>query len=235
MGHRIYLDTHMIDYLWDHRSLIWESKAGSLRRARVKDSSSQIKEYEALEAFPEVCYFNDWRLVVGERVIDELRRVGNRHRRESLLEYASQLDALTAVDPDDLEDQMDGGEEEISPDPCPAHPPQLTLPGFEDCYCLLEHAYCRYDLTQQLIERLPSSDRPLVREAIELSCDVFLTTDAQLLKRGEDLERAQKIRIRSITGLLNETIGPGGCCTRHPPTYYPDVLLYTGMMPGNHY
>lgn len=240
MPHRIYLDTHMIDYLWDHRALIWENKPGSLLRVRVRDASPQIEEYEALEGLPEICYFSDWRLVVGERVIAELLRIRNGRRRQSLLDYAVQLAGLSCLDLQEQEEASEDHEGETSLDRCPAHPSQLVFPGFEDCYCSLEHTAeeavrLGHGSTEKLVEDLPASDRPLVAEAIELGCDVFLTTDARLVRRGHALEGARSIRIRTLTGLLEEALGPDGCCTRTAPRYYPDLLLYTGMMPGNPY
>jgi hypothetical protein len=231
MKHRIYLDSHFVDYLWDHRGYIWEEDTTSLERALDMDESSQGDEYLALAGFPEMCWFNGWRITIGNHVLRELEQIPDRVRRESLLRYAGQLRTLdcSGLDGEGEEESQSrvqsGGE--------PVHPLQLSFPGFE------REQYRGPKLThfplsiREALSRLPAHDLPLVEEAAELGCDVFLTTDDQLLTRGRPLEYWLNLRIRKLTEFIAEEGSRGRIKGSREAHLLPDLLLYAGMIPGN--
>lgn len=229
MRHLIYLDAHFIDYLWDFRDYIWEGHRRSLRNAIRKDRSLQAREYEALAGFPDACWMNHWHLVVGQRAYRELKRIRLRSRRKDLLDYATQLVHLTGMD-------LCGTGE------CTPHyyrrkwrtlaargpnPLQMSLPGLERPSSRPATTEKHPVLTRIGLEALPVKDRPLVEDALLLGCDVFLTTDRQLLRHRRVLESQPGFRIRRLTEFLNEEDGEPSDLT-----VWPDLLLYTGLMPG---
>lgn len=232
MRHRIYLDSHFVDYLWDQRGYIWEEDTASLERALDMDESSQGNEYLALAWFPEMCWFNGWRITIGSHVLRELEQIPDTVRRESLLRYAEQLRTLDCSgldgegEEEESQSRVQGGSERV-------HPLQFSFPGFER-----EH-YREPELTdfplsiRQALSRLPAHDLPLVEEAAELGCDVFLTTDDQLLTRGHPLEYWLGLRIRKLTEFIAEEASRGRIKELEEAHLLPDLLLYAGMIPGN--
>ena len=230
MRHRIYLDTHFIDYLWDHRDNIWNGDDYSLKVSAEADRSLQQEEYELLGNFPELCWFNDWRIIIGDWVLEELSRIPNVGRRQNLLGYAEQLQGLSLMGLDP-EDDDEFSETTLEVPNRGQHPLQLGLPRFSpnDCH---DRVPINFPLSaREAMKLLPASDRPLVEEAQELGCDVLLTTDRQLLNVGEKIEYWLRLRIRRLTEFVDEEaysnlLHPTG--TLQP---WPDLRWYTGMIP----
>jgi hypothetical protein len=233
MKHLIYLDAHFVDYLWDHRDYIWEGAEDSLTAAARADRSNQVEEYEALSGFPEACWLNHWHLIIGRRVLKELRQIRDRSRRQVLLDYAGQILALPGLGLCEDED-------------CRPHyyrrwatarrvrrsnSLQLVLPNFEVALGSPTNSRHSQWSRRPALAHLPDKDQPLVEEAILLGCDVLLTTDGPLLKQGKRLESQLGIRVRRLTEFLDED-------NSEEPTVmngWADLLLYTGLIPGNRY
>lgn len=226
MKHLIYLDAHFIDYLWDHQKYIWEGDENSLNQAATTDQSTQLEEYEALEGLPEICWVNHWHLIVGECVLDELERISDKSRRKALKGYAEQIMALSGLGLCSDDDYMPtyfnspNNVEQI-------HPLQLLLPVFKVMKLPSPGTFSQ--VLKQARTLLPTKDMPLVEEALSLGCDIFLTTDSRLLKRGKTLESLLGLRIRRLTEFLSEEKGP----SQTHVVVWPDLLLYTGLIPNN--
>ncbi len=193
MEYRIYLDTHFIDYLLDHKELVWEGNHSSIEKVVKKDRSRQINEYLTLQVFPLLCWLNNWHLVVGDCVLNELNKIKDRARKKALIDYVEQLQALAGLRLDyDVDDIINEGLDQQTTEESQLS--QSLLPGFIDVPRLLDKG----------LTLLPSKDRPLVREAVSLSCDLFLTTDSKLLNYGQDAEQYLRLRIRKPTEFLFE-------------------------------
>jgi len=110
---------------------------------------------------------------------------------------------------------------------------QLSFPGFEREQCRGPELTDFPLSIRQALSRLPAHDLPLVEEAAELGCDVFLTTDDQLLTRGRPLEYWLSLRIRKLTEFIAEEGSRGRIKGSGEAHLLPDLLLYAGMIPGN--
>jgi len=95
--HKIYVDTHFVDYLWNHRLAIWEENQTSLEQAGVADRSKQVEEYELVRELPLLVWLNEWEVVIGDKVLCELSKVSHVRRRSALVGYAKQIRRLDQV------------------------------------------------------------------------------------------------------------------------------------------
>lgn len=230
MRHRIYLDTHFIDYLWDHQDNIWKGDECSLKVSAESDSSPQKEEYELLGNFPEMCWFSDWRIIIGDRVLEELTQIPNTERRQNLLRYAERLQGLSlmGLDPEADVELLESTPETLDRVP---HPLQLLLPGFNLTDFQADVPEDFPLSVKAAMARLPAKDRSLVEEAEQLACDVLLTTDRQLLNSGKNLEYWHGLRIRRLTEFVDEEPVSNLLYVLGNGQLWPDLLWCTGMIP----
>lgn len=210
--HKIYLDTHFIDYLWDHRAAIWEDDERSLRAARERDTSEQVEEYELLREFPMLAYWNEWFVTVGEEVFRQLEAIPDESRRENLLQYAEQIASMSTLSSE---------EPTASPGIHPERLDAAYLNASIDCF--------------------PRSDRAIIREAILRGCTVVLTTDRGVLREGRQLRELTGLRVQRLTEFVDEEaignrlghpFGPEGPTSASGgPSLFPDISLYTWFIP----
>jgi rRNA-processing protein FCF1 len=224
MKYRIYLDTHFIDYLLNHRGLIWEGNRSSIDEVEKKDRSQQINEYLTLQDFPLLCWLNNWHIAVGDCVLYELNKIKDRVRKKALIDYAEQLQALAGLRLDDEVDDIinEGLDQQTTEE---GQLSQSLLPNHGDVSRLLDKG----------LALLPSKDRPLVKEAVGLACDIFLTTDSKLLNYGQDAEQYLQLRIRKPTEFLSEEDRRGRIKYFDDVGLFPDLLNYTGLIPNNRF
>lgn len=131
----------------------------------------------------------------------------------------------------DEEDDSEEDDEEMETDSRAIHPAQMILPGVEH---LIQEPQLEieYDLSlDHLLSGLPKSDRPLVREAIDMGCEVYLTTDAGVLREAQFIENWTGLRIRKLTEFLDEVLDTSvlGCGSREGDLW-PDLELLTEMI-----
>ena len=179
MRHTIYLDSHLIDYLWDFRSFIWGDEQDSLDRAGAQDRSDQIAVYELLRDFPILAWANGWVMIVGDEVFRELERIPREPRRSELIAYAAQVASI----PEALLDT------------------QIKPVGTRD-----RDAGNRLE---DALSGVPVSDRALVSEAVRLGCSAYFTTDRGVLSQSEAIRSAVGLRIQRPTEFVDEEVARG--------------------------
>jgi hypothetical protein len=146
-GIRIYLDTHIIDYLYDHRKDYWEDIAQhtSISNLARIDHSSHINDLLALYWFLTLTYIDDFVLIIGNRVLGELEKITDDDRRSRLLKYAEGIRHFYSVI------KWDEYNESREPDP-------------------------QYYTTflSQVLSKMNKKDRRLYTEAIENKLDPYV-------------------------------------------------------------
>ena len=221
MRHRVYFDTQLIDYLYHHANEIWNG--GEEDGERWPPLASPVLDGDrlaALHALPTLAYRN-WRIVLGKQVFRQLQQIRDSRWRQELLEYAGKLMSLSEMHlyPDEHDNRRRGPPQDAHRTGDAPRPGQLSLP-------FLDRMPSPRD---ESLASLPPTDRPLVVEAITLRCDVFLTADERLARKGEEMKGALAVSIRR----LSDFVGEEARCPIHdldPPV--PDLLLLTGMLPG---
>lgn len=159
---RFYLDTHIIDYLYDHRKDYWQDtqELPTISKVAVIDHSDHIDELVALQAFLILAYWNDFILVIGDRLLNELEKIPNDNRKSRLLRYAESIRHFYSIVKYGYDDEDEEGE---SPK---AESDNLYYTTF----------------LSQVLTHMNEKDRPLYIEAIERKCNYFLTTDKQVIQ-----------------------------------------------------
>lgn len=231
--HRLYLDTHYIDYLWDHRRNVWnEPQEWSPPRFTSQGVSVPPKDdYVSLEAFHDLCLLNDWRLVIGDQVLKELHMIADRHRREELVEYAETLASIESTLGPDLNrtherESENDGDMVLSP---------LQMSLWSDIdpsrFQVSSSPSPRSDRLR-LLATFPASDRPLVEEALALGCDVFLTTDTRLQRRAVPFQKLG-LRVQSWLDFLVDEFAVQQEHGHETRTHWPDIAAYSIAIPSD--
>ncbi len=235
MRPRIYLDTHVIDYMWDYRREIWDDETDA-RHCEQSSSSVPVPQFAALVSLPTLAWLNDCRLIVGDEVLKELSAIRRLDRRTELVAYANQLRHLGELGLDEGTDRIETVQRPPSDRTgvqrghgLPMQPPP---PGFQQLAFERKPVLETGGPPSQLIDDIPVSDRRLVQEAIGLDCDIFLTSDIRLIRRGERFEHVWGLRFCDLDQLAIEQAGDPDAGASEAERLYPDLLLYTGMIPG---
>ena len=138
--------------------------------------------------------------MIGEKVLDELGRIPNAERRQALLEYASRLQALEFML---VEEEYEVPDSE-----------RLVFPTVLD----------------KALAGLKTGDKLLVREAIDLQCDVFLTTDRQILNGSRLLYSYFGLHVCTLTQFISDEPNLN-TLSDSTESMWPDILNYTGLIP----
>ena len=209
-GSRLYLDTHVIDYLYDHAQDYWEGtdKLPTISTLAEVDHSEHIDDLVALSLILKLAFWNELTIVIGNEVIREIGRIPDRkkQRRTALMTYAENIIHFYSY----IQAETDADEE------CSSGVPKPTY-------------YTTF--LSQVLAQLNEKDRPLFVEAIEKKCTYFVTTDKQVASLGElsalaGLEIATPVKFIEIIGHL------------YPEAFdlssiglVPDVAFYTWLIP----
>jgi hypothetical protein len=230
--HRLYLDTHYIDYLWDHRQNVWNGPLewSQSRFAARGVSAPSEDDFVSLEAFHDLCFLNDWRIVIGDQVLRELSNIADTHRRKELVGYAKTLQSIEStlgldlIRPDE-QDAMDSGDMGLGS-------VQMSLwPGIDPPQVQRPRSPLLRAHLLRSIRSLPASDQPLVEEAVELNCDVFLSTDARLQKKAAQFQ-GQGLRVQSWLDFLVDELAGEQDHVQNARTTWPDISAYSIAIPS---
>lgn len=173
-GLRIYLDTNIINYLYDFRGDYWKDWLPEIDKRAKVDKSSQIDEYLALETFLVLAYWNEFELIIGNEMLDELEDNADEDRRVKLLSYAMNMRDFYY------------------------HHRDVTLEKVRE----LNREFWETDLHLACRDE---KDWLLVKEAIELGCGCFLTTDQHLKSMGA-VSNLIGLEVHSPASFINEII-----------------------------
>lgn len=209
-GLRLYFDTHVIDYLYDHARDYWEDtdKLPTISKLAEIDHSEHIDDLMALSLILTIAFWNELTIVIGNEVIREIGKIPNRKskRRKALMDYAENIIHFYS----DIQIEIDDDDEYSS--------------------VVLEPTYYTTFLSQVLAQ-LNDKDRPLFIEAIEKKCAYFLTTDKQVASLGElsylaGLEIVTPVKFINVISRL------------YPDAFHvssnsliPDVAFFTWLIP----
>lgn len=207
-GLRIYLDTHIIDYLYDHRQDYWQDtqELPTISKLAEFDQSDHINELIALQAFLILAYWNNFTLVIGDRLLDELERIPDEKRKSSLLKYAEGIRHYFSVV------RHENNEENVD----------------------IESNNVYYTtFLSQVLARINKKDHPLYVEAIVRKCNYFLTTDQQVVGLGNQSLLAG-LEITSPARFIGSIVQsfPGAFdLSSYEHEFIPEIDFYSWLIP----
>ena len=75
-GMRLYLDTHVVDYLYDHARDYWEDtdRLPTISQLAVIDHSGHVDDLMALSLILNLAFWSELTIVIGNEVIREIGR-----------------------------------------------------------------------------------------------------------------------------------------------------------------